>query len=332
MKKIIPVFLLVCFPFLKSFAQYHKMTGDTTKWCLAWSILTVRSDTRIFEQNSFEAKGDTSISSQTYKKVYTDLGDYYGGVREDSTGQKVYFIGDSHAAEQMIYDFSMDMGDTIVLDLDNNTSNNLHDGNYIVDSVATITIRGGTRKYIRLHNPLNTNTGGNGKPLKLEWIESVGEKHNPFYTVADDAFGFSMMSYWCNDYSPSLVMNHEINHTRNYVNVCAAQHVPGDIYSDTCHVSYFSSIKETYLSENVSVYPNPSDGQQISLEFTEGLHAAGTLEVNITDVYGRRVYTAAVNMTGNRININHLALSGGLYLLTVHEQDKIIASEKFVVK
>lgn len=70
---------------------------------------------------------------------------------------------------------------------------------------------------------------------------------------------------------------------------------------------------EEGLDRNLSVYPNPNNGQFIvELNGAEGV---GTL--NIMDMMGRRVYTAGVNLNGNMRQAIDLNVARGTYVLQV---------------
>lgn len=76
---------------------------------------------------SYTIDGDTTITGITYKKLYTPFRDiitctnccfapflgYRGAYRNDSINKKVYYIPINFTAEVLLYDFSLNVGDTL---------------------------------------------------------------------------------------------------------------------------------------------------------------------------------------------------------------------------
>jgi hypothetical protein len=75
---------------------------------------------------------------------------------------------------------------------------------------------------------------------------------------------------------------------------------------------------------NFELFPNPSD-EFITLSFSENVNTE-ELSVIITDLSGKTCYQGDFEAT-----INH-GLTSGAYIITVREQFKVIATERFVVK
>jgi hypothetical protein len=330
MKKLLPVFFLFCSSFSQLKAQYHPMVADTTKWCLHWNVILVRSAERFLEYNRFDAIGDTTMGSQVYKKIWTDGSTYFGAVREDSSLQRVYFIHVDDTTEQLLYDFSLNLGDTMVVDLQNNMSGNMYDGNYIVDSVSMVSIQGGLRKYLRLHNPLNVNLGPNGKPLDLEWIESVGDLHNTFYTYMYDNFGYGSGTFSCGTEQESEIFNNEQNGVRNYVNLCIVSSPGGYMHSDTCTIDYAGAVHELNAPlVKTIVYPNPSNGQNLNLDVNG--FTGNELAMVISDISGKTVWTGKQVRVVAQTVIFNPNLNNGVYVLHTYDSGRKISQTRFVV-
>ncbi len=79
------------------------------------------------ENYSITFSGDTQINSQAYHKLNTPfvqslstgncpsvvMAGYRGAIRQDSINKKVYFIPPANLTEQLLYDFNMQVGDTV---------------------------------------------------------------------------------------------------------------------------------------------------------------------------------------------------------------------------
>jgi hypothetical protein len=55
---------------------------------------------------------DTLINSLTYRKLFSPV-NYRGALRQDIVAKKVYFVSADSAAEQLLYDFDLEVGDTV---------------------------------------------------------------------------------------------------------------------------------------------------------------------------------------------------------------------------
>lgn len=79
------------------------------------------------EEYSITISGDTIINSQIYHKLSTPFVEvvstggctqrnfpgYKGAIRQDITGKKVYFVPPTQPTEHLLYDFTMEVGDTV---------------------------------------------------------------------------------------------------------------------------------------------------------------------------------------------------------------------------
>lgn len=110
---------------------------DTTYWTITYNIY-----------------GDTTISGQNYKKVYKS-GEYEGGIREEE--QKVWYFSKYYDEETQIYDFTLEVGDTM----------NIYYDWMVVDSISSIEINGEDRKHMYF------SCYGQGGLLE-HWIEGIG--------------------------------------------------------------------------------------------------------------------------------------------------------------
>lgn len=337
MKKL-TLLLIACFQIQFGNAQFQPLLGDSTQWCLAWNLLPVVKAPEqrfFFEYNNFKAVSDTLIDSLNYHKVFSDLatgpsGLYYGAIREDSLHEKVYFIPADSSNEILINDFSLNLNDSIYLDFTRNFFGTLLDGYYIVDSVASISIRGGNRKYIRLTNPLNPLVDG-VKPHKLVWIESVGEIHNPFYLFATDQPTYGPLTYSCNNFIETSVMKHSIDTSVNYVDMCAVTYIYATVYTDTCTLGYWGGIQENIFSLiDLSVYPNPSNGTSINVYLNNEINAKA-LTLVIVNTAGEVIQQVNPKLESNTIQLNLKNVENGIYNVLLYNEKRVIGVERFVV-
>jgi len=129
MKKLL--LFVALFYVLSAYSQtsvYHPFPDSNACWNIDMSqgmcFLGGWSD----EKYSIIISGDTAINGQTYRKLYSpfvkftnnsgyctqqNFQGYKGAFRQDIPDKKVYFIPPALTAEQLLYDFSMNPGDTV---------------------------------------------------------------------------------------------------------------------------------------------------------------------------------------------------------------------------
>jgi hypothetical protein len=129
----------------------------------------------------FWFQGDTVIEDLKYKKVYIQDNDsiadfnnayYFAAVREDTMAGKVYFRSEyyySDGQEHLLYDFSVDVGDTVRF---YSLWSGLQKKEMTVKSIDSILIDNHYRKRINFDHE---NSG------EESWIEGIGSTHGLFF-------------------------------------------------------------------------------------------------------------------------------------------------------
>jgi hypothetical protein len=130
-------------------------------------------------------QGDTTIDSKKYKKVFQQRWDsiadlnkatYYAAVREDTLNERIYCIQKDDGIERLIYDFSLNEGDTATI------YSFWPFGTPVkklikVKNVDSIQISGQFRKRINLDPYVNSN-------YSESWIEGIGSTFGLFFPSA----------------------------------------------------------------------------------------------------------------------------------------------------
>ena len=131
MKKMVLSILIIWQ--LNSFAQtsiYHHFPASNALWTVEQSVHLLEDTDPWTKYNNYSITGDTVISSAIYHKVWNEgiykkitgwtssidtgaFSYYAGAMREDTISKKVYFIPPSHSTEELMYDFSVNVGDTV---------------------------------------------------------------------------------------------------------------------------------------------------------------------------------------------------------------------------
>ena len=126
------LFVLFSSPFIARTQStlYHPFPEDTATWV---SDIFYNTCFGYCGSLYYEMKGDTLIGNQTYNKIYRREGDFYyittppnslaggnfsictyiGGIRQDISAKRVYFIDSTMTSDTLLYDFDLSVGDTI---------------------------------------------------------------------------------------------------------------------------------------------------------------------------------------------------------------------------
>ncbi len=126
MKKLLLLNLIaVTFSMKAQTSVYHPFPDSNAVWNfhLEWYCF---ANGTADEYYSITFSGDTIISNQTYHKLNTpfvrsfstgicggSLIGYKGAIRQDTAARKIFFVPPSDSTEQLLYDFNMQVGDTI---------------------------------------------------------------------------------------------------------------------------------------------------------------------------------------------------------------------------
>lgn len=112
-----------------SYAQtsiYHPFPDSNASWNITYSQYYCAFGDAI-EQYSIIISGDTIINNETYQKLSTPYVNFYnsgtcnqwhfpgynGAIRQDIPNKKVYYIPPMSSIEYLLYDFNMDVGDSV---------------------------------------------------------------------------------------------------------------------------------------------------------------------------------------------------------------------------
>lgn len=118
--------------------------GKIWSYC---NVVKVESDSYDLNYSQFEFKGDTTVNSAKYKKLYmhnciSGVLSYMASMREEN--QQVFAVYSGNQQEQLIYDFSLVVGDSIRSPYNNETHY------FKVTKIDTIEAGTGKRKRIKL--------------------------------------------------------------------------------------------------------------------------------------------------------------------------------------
>ena len=238
---------------------------------------------------------DTIIDNETYKKLYfyknvefdTATATYIGALRENSQKQ-VFYKGMYGTMElnEMIYDFSLSVGDTFSGGSLNHSSDFF---GLVVSNIDTINYNGIERKRFWIR------TEGYGQTAAI-WIEGIGNREGlffPYHTTTADIWG----------------------NTRCYIH-------NGDLlYSNYSHggndcITPLMGIESIVEDNSITIYPNPSNSE-VNISSENIINS-----VEIFNSLGQRVYQNVVNSNTKTIDISSFV--NGVYILGVNTENGVI--------
>ena len=297
-KKAQILFLLLALAATNLKAQdYKPLVEDGKQWNVLFSYPWSPPEPQHKYTDIYKIEGDTLLDGMTYKMMHAtrneDLTGWnlWGFIRETEDGQ-VFSRRPSTSDEQLMYDFSMEVGDTICM----------CDYGYdeccmvVVEKGETI-VNGEPRQQIVLEYPFG---GGAGEV----WIEGIGS----LYGIIDSGSLFltgGSTNLLCYYEDGDLVWQ---NTTPGY-NECYIVN-PNDP----------QGIEEDETSLFVSVFPNPAKGKVL----IEGLEPT---EVQVYNSLGQLVTTVR---NSNGVNVS--GLPDGVYLLRIKDADGRNYTARVMVK
>jgi hypothetical protein len=275
---------------------------------VTWNVFLIFSCNDDFPPDTFLLRyalhGDTIINQVAYNKLCLENGDKsnpkitsIGGLREDA--KKIYFIGMdfigiSTYEEFLLYDFSMQVDDTVKHDN--------HGVFYsVIKEIDSIKIGEEYRKRYKVdnhwfyHNP-------------DYWVEGIGSIQNGLlgHITNIPTCGYS---YWENI---CFIENSKVM----YLNPSFAECYPDNL---------MKSIDDWNIKPKIEIFPNPIT-REININ---NIHPGSKLQVKIIDILGRIVTQKELSSTDNVIQISN---RGSLIILITNNKGQIIESKLIMIK
>ncbi len=245
----------------------------------------------------FGLNGDTAINNQVYSKVYQIVDDstlnlnnmtYYSAIRENDSKQ-VFVKMTDFEEEILIYDFSLNIGDTII---SNSPSGYLNYDLCIIADIDTIELENNQfRKRFKINDYEQD-----------YWIEGIGSIGGLFHPTMDYIIG-SYCDLTCFKY----------NDTALYIN---------NPECDKCFCSLLTPVIEKEENNNfINVYPNPATTNiNIDFKLKNGLSTIRLINSN-----GNLIESRITNSFPIRMNIKNLPY--GIYLIQLNTEKEIFTKK-----
>ncbi|MEI6684294.1 MAG: hypothetical protein WCO44_16835 [Bacteroidota bacterium] len=292
MKKALFILFLFCVVPGTQSQSYHPLVQAGKIWSTKYVIeqVWIYSDFKKFE-------GDTTFGGDTWMKIWTTRNSAMTGwtvtgyIRETASGRVFYKSGPTFA-EQLIYDFSMQAGDTATFWGDPNTR-------YRLDSITQTTLLTGEvrRRY---------NLSPTGFSCTDHWIEGAGS----LLGVLEPA-----SCLWVGGTSELLCFTE--NDTLKYFN-------PG--YS-SCYIS--TGIEPHAGSNKFGVFQDPVT-KKIVIGI-DGNYPGG-LTFDLVDLDGRLRFTGSVHPGRTEMEMTGIPCLSGLFLVRIRSANTTLYHGKIILK
>jgi len=291
MKKLLLIAIILLPAFIKA-QQYVPFPDSNAYWNEVFF-----SDQPNYKYTYF-MKGDTTIDSLLYHKIYSDDSttiSYIGGLREYK--KRIYFFNSYCTHNILLYDFNLTMGDSMRLSCIQpmcDTATNFYAKVTSIDSVILTDMK--YRKRLNFDDV-------NSYP---SWIEGIGSMSGLLYP-----------SYYCSTcmcFIESVCFKQ--NDTILYVN-------PNDI-TVPCF-DYISSINElNNKTDLITIFPNPAT-EQIQIKGEQ----SKAISIDIYNMLGVKNYSLSCRQASSTISIDVSDFPSGVYILEVHMKKGVMV-RKFV--
>ena len=294
MKKILLSFIAFL-SFGSAFSQtnvYHPFPDSSS----VWSVNIMK----------YIIKGDSVYNSKTYKKYYstsdTNLTvsslQYFGMVRQDIVAKRVFGIGPSETIERLIYDFALNVNDTVSVYPIEWCASNFPYKQKIIGK-DSILINGSYRQRVFLEGYYNSNA-------RDTVIEGIGSYCGPL------AIGLN--PFCVTDVCSPILLCQKQDGILMYQNP-----VYNKCYYDPCPLN----VKTQSHNNSVEIYPNPT-GSIMNIKSEKNIEWK---KIALLNIFGEEVSIKQVSSP----EIDVSALPNGIYFLKITDGERSF-SKKVVIQ
>ena len=261
---------------------------------------------------SYSITGDTTVNGNIYHKITqsgrsfqvganhfcniaspnTFYSAYAGSIRQDSIQRKVYFLPPASMADSLLYDFTLNIGDTlktyitqvcpfspiVVTNIDSVLIGTQYRKRWIVNESACIS-----------NGEIIEGIGSTFGPF--EWMTNLGEDGEP----TGKLYCFSQNNQTLYPY-----------------------------YSASSGCNQVTGIVNHTQSENIFISPNPTSNQ-----FLIETNTTDKLNIGLYDINGRGMFSADVL---DKSTINVTGLNEGVYTLIIRTSDRMLNKKLVIIR
>jgi hypothetical protein len=303
MKKIIAISILSLLVSSIIIAQeYQKLIDENKIWyvldvdeciypCYRTFIYKFQQDTIINDMKYYTSYETTDSTLQSYRSINVYL-------REDTASQKVFLWDSFDGKDKLLYDFSLNTGDTIILDSNPINASQME---LIVDKVDTIKIGSSNRKRIKLIKPDKKNISE-----EEYWIEGIGSSSGIL----------------------RVGLNLALIHPEFQL-LCVFQDNQ-HIYSigEPCYMSTVGIEKNNQISGSLKIFPNPVINESVITYEEKGKNEDYILQV--FDAQGNICFQNSFKKSLD-YKVGNKDFAPGIYIATINNNKRILDMIKFII-
>lgn len=296
-----------------SYAQtnvYHPFPDSNAVWGMSSGCVDMVNQCGNYMYVKLYYAGDTIIDGYSYKMIYQGVGPQtnssccgisspgYGFLRQDTAARKVYWRDQWMSSDTLLYDFTLNVGDTLIGFLNCDTSPPL-----TVNSVDSILVGASYRKRI---NFKSTDVCADYFSI----IEGIGGTTGLGIPLCTAPFQNGTML-------ECFTVNGNLIYTSSPP--CSLDTIPCGTSLVGFDDSWYNQPKK-----KLSIFPNPSI-ENIILECQE---IYLPLHVSVCNMLGRKLLEKEINTEHSEIDIS--SFSKGIYFLRAENRKAILTFEKIV--
>lgn len=306
--KTIYILFLICFFSVKLFAQISEFETNPR-----WFVLNHQKDS--IEEFTFT--NDTIFCGKKYSvlnnSIYQNEYNLHGYVRIEN--EKVFFryTNSCNDKEYLLYDFSLNIGDTVYCGYNLIYSNNppaqySDTTKFWVTNIDTINILGKERKRLSLKfaiDPIFSSTSAD-----MKWIEGIGSIAHPFYSFYDWNDKSTWFDLACLDSSGILI----------YKNL--------DLSINCDSITGISIGINYQFQDKIKLFPNPTENQLAIVlpdDFGNNFH------IKLMSLQGQ-VITDFGTFKEKNINLTLPNLQEGHYLVAIRQGNEYITKKIIIAQ
>jgi hypothetical protein len=292
MKKLLYLFLFSIIV-QSSQAQYQPLPMQNAEWYQDGGIALLSCPTCTFVNYKYYTDGDTLINAQTYVKIkkleVPSINDvslypaYTGAIRQDTLNKKIYVVLTDSTTEHILYDFSLQVGDTNNSVLHTLASDCLGYNTETLYLIDTIQVNGNDHRVFHFQGSCTANG--------VNYIEGIGSD-----------FGLLF---------PDLMDMEE-----SHLNCLKINNQPYYPYANAnCTLPNTISVNNLDLLLDIRVFPNPTS-ESLSISLPEN-----SLKTDGRLFYQTGKEVLRFNLFGGDNQLDVRELKSGIYTLKIDNQN-----------
>jgi hypothetical protein len=289
MKKIKLLFLLLLSSVGLQGQEYVPLIDTTRTWNVAEYFYAGGGNYEYFFGDTISINDTLYVELKAKWSIKSD--NVYAYMREDTVSQKVYFRSSIWADDSLLYDFSLEEGDTIQLYGD--------PIKYTVHQVDSVELLNGD---IRKRWILSLNA-----KLEAVWIEGIGNITAYLLTPGEsDGSTIETVTLCCYENGELVYMDETYN---------------------TCYLDFDWVNVAEIDNDNISIFPNPATGKAtLSIP---NISSYKNPILDLFNLYGQTVKTMPIKEKQTQIDLTDLP--AGSYLYRMNAGSELLKTGKFVI-